>query len=74
MERLQSRVAALERHEFSALRFLGGGTDLVVGLLEGAVSRHVGLETQWDSPMVVNMPSERCAALLTTGARGASLA
>lgn len=58
MAGLESRVAALERHSFSALRFRGGGTDLVVGLLEGALWRHAGLETQWGSPMVVNLPSE----------------
>jgi aminopeptidase len=58
MEDLDSRVAALEGHDFSALRFRGGGTDLVVGLLEGALWRHAGLETQWGSPMVVNLPTE----------------
>jgi aminopeptidase len=58
MADLDRRAAALQRHGFSALRFRGGRTDLVVGLLEGTQWRHAGLETQWGSPMVVNLPSE----------------
>ena len=56
--RLEDRVAALERHNFSALRFRGAGTDLTVGLLAQARWMTVALETRWGTPMVVNMPSE----------------
>jgi aminopeptidase len=57
--RLQQRVDALERQNFSALRFRGGGTDLTVGLLHGARWMSVGgMKTSWGTPMVVNMPSE----------------
>jgi aminopeptidase len=58
VERLKERVAALERHNFSALRFRGDGTDLTVGLLKQARWMTAALETKWGSPMVVNMPSE----------------
>jgi len=58
IERLQRRVAALERHNFSALRFRGDGTDLTVGLLKQARWMTAALRTNWGSPMVVNMPSE----------------
>jgi aminopeptidase len=56
--RLRERASLLERHEFSALRFRGGGTDLTVGLLAGARWMSAGLETRWGASMVVNMPSE----------------
>lgn len=56
--RLRDRVEALERHEFTALRFRGGGTDLTVGLLGPARWMTAALETQWATPMLVNMPSE----------------
>jgi aminopeptidase len=59
LARLQHRVDALERHNFFALRFRGGGTDLTVGLLRGAHWMSVGgMKTSWGTPMVVNMPSE----------------
>jgi aminopeptidase len=56
--RLQQRADALERHNFSALRFKGAGTDLTVGLLQGARWLNASLRTSWGTPMVVNMPSE----------------
>jgi aminopeptidase len=56
--RLRERAAVLQRHRFSALRFVGAGTDLTVGLLEQARWMTAGLETSWGAPMVVNMPSE----------------
>jgi aminopeptidase len=57
--RLQQRVGALERRSFSGLRFRGGGTDLTVGLLQGARWMSVGgMRTSWGTPMVVNLPSE----------------
>jgi aminopeptidase len=57
--RLRQRVDALERHNFFALRFRGGGTDLTLGLLQGARWTSVGgMKTSWGAPMVVNLPSE----------------
>lgn len=56
--RLRERATILERHNFSALRFVGAGTDLTVGLLEQARWMTAALETRWGAPMVVNMPSE----------------
>jgi aminopeptidase len=56
--RLQTRVEALERHEFDAVRFYGAGTDLTVGLLKEARWLHAGLRTRWGRRIVVNMPSE----------------
>jgi len=57
--RLQQRVDALERQNFSSLRFRGGGTDLTVGLLQGARWMSVGgMKTSWGTPMVVNLPNE----------------
>ena len=56
--RLQQRADALERHNFFALRFRGGGTDLTVGLLQGARWLSASLRTCWRLPMVVNLPSE----------------
>lgn len=58
MAALQSKVEGLEARNFSALRFRGGATNLVVGLLAKARWCHVGLQTKWETPMVVNMPSE----------------
>ena len=56
--RLADRFAALEHHNFEALRFRGGETDLTVGLLAQARWMTAALETRWGTPMVVNMPSE----------------
>jgi aminopeptidase len=56
--RLQVRAAVLQRHNFSALRFRGGDTDLTVGLLADARWMSAALETRWGTPMVVDMPSE----------------
>jgi aminopeptidase len=56
--RLRNRAALLQERNFSALRFLGGGTDLTVGLLAGARWVSAALETRWGTPMVINMPSE----------------
>jgi aminopeptidase len=59
LARLQQRVDALERRDFSALHFRGAGTDLTVGLLQGARWMSAGgMKTSWGTSMVVNMPSE----------------
>jgi aminopeptidase len=56
--RLQTRAAMLDSRRFSALGFRGGGTDLTVGLLEGARWVSASLHTNWGAPMLVNMPTE----------------
>jgi aminopeptidase len=56
--RLQTRAAVLDSHRFSALRFRGAGTDLTVGLLEGARWVSAALRTSWGAPMLINMPTE----------------
>jgi aminopeptidase len=56
--RLRNRAALLQERNFSALRFRGGGTDLIVGLLAGARWANAATETRWGAPIVVNMPTE----------------
>ena len=56
--RLRARTEALEAHRFRALRFHGDGTDLRVGLLEGARWMSGGLATSWGRETIANMPTE----------------
>jgi aminopeptidase len=56
--RLRDRAATLQRRDFAALRFRGGGTDFTVGLLAGARWVTVASETKWGQPYVSNLPSE----------------
>ena len=58
IERLDQRAAALADRQFVALHFHGGGTDLKLGLLEGARWLSGGLTTNWGRKMIVNMPTE----------------
>jgi aminopeptidase len=58
VEELQRRAAALDERRFDGLRFRGPGTDLTVGLLEGARWFSAALRTQWGREEIVNMPSE----------------
>lgn len=58
IDRLDQRAAALEARQFVALHFYGGGTDLRLGLLEGARWFSGGLTTNWGRKMIVNMPTE----------------
>jgi aminopeptidase len=58
VETLQRRAAALDARHFDSLRFRGPGTDLTVGLLEGARWCSAALRTNWGREEVVNMPSE----------------
>jgi aminopeptidase len=58
ISRLRERTAALERHEFTGLRFHGGGTDLTIGLMQGARWLTGALTTNWGREMIVNMPTE----------------
>jgi aminopeptidase len=58
VERLEKRAQALADAEFVRLRFHGGGTDLEVGLMEGAHWLSGGITTSWGRRTVVNMPTE----------------
>jgi len=58
IDRLRERTAALERHEFTRLRFQGDDTDLTIGLMHGARWMAGGLTTNWGREMIVNMPTE----------------
>jgi aminopeptidase len=56
--RLHARAALLDERRFDAVRFRGGGTDLIAGLAAGTRWLSAGTTTVWGAPMVVNMPSE----------------
>jgi aminopeptidase len=56
--RLAARAVLLDARGFSALRFRGGGTDLTVGLLDGARWTTCAMTTSWGHRMVINMPTE----------------
>jgi aminopeptidase len=58
MEGLGARAAALQAQGFTAVRFHGGGSDLTVGLMDGASWLAPAFETNWGRQMVVNMPTE----------------
>jgi len=58
IDRLGQRIAALEERRFVRLRFHGPGTDLTLGLMDGAGWFSAGLTTTWGRRMIVNMPSE----------------
>lgn len=57
VEALQGRVRALDAHGFRDIHFQGPGTDLRVGVMEGAIWGAVGLETDGRS-WIANLPSE----------------
>jgi aminopeptidase len=56
--RLRERAALLDERRFDALHFEGPGTDLTVGLIEGARWLSGGMPTNWGRETVVNMPTE----------------
>jgi aminopeptidase len=58
LARLSTRATLLQRREFVALHFRGGGTDLTVGLLAGARWVTVASETKWGQLHMFNLPSE----------------
>jgi aminopeptidase len=58
LERLRARAELLDHHHFTGLRFRGGGTDLMVGLLSGARWVTSAAETRWGQPYVGNLPTE----------------
>jgi aminopeptidase len=57
-EKLHARCRILDEHAFDAIRFTGPGTDLTVGLYEGARWSGGGLETVDGIRHVANMPTE----------------
>jgi aminopeptidase len=56
--RLGDRARALNEGRFDAIRFRGPGTDLVVGLLEGARWMSADFTTAWGRSHVPNLPTE----------------
>jgi len=58
MDRLAARADALNERSFAALRFHGPGTDLKVGLMDGARWFCARFDTAWGRPMIANMPTE----------------
>lgn len=56
--RLDRRAAALNVHDFDAMHLRGPGTDLRVGLPEGAFWDSASAETAWGLTYVPNMPTE----------------
>jgi aminopeptidase len=56
--KLKDRCRQLDEHAFDALRFTGPGTDLTVGLLEGARWTGGGIETVDGIFHVANVPTE----------------
>jgi aminopeptidase len=56
--KLQARAAALNERGFDAVHFEGPGTDLTVGLAEGAKWIGADFETSWGARPIVNMPTE----------------
>jgi aminopeptidase len=58
IEGLEARAQSLVAAEFVGLRFHGGGTDLELGLMQGARWLSGGITTSWGRPTVANMPTE----------------
>jgi aminopeptidase len=58
MTRLERRAETLNGLDLDSLRFSGPGTDLTVGLLEGARFLAARFETSWGLQHVPNMPTE----------------
>jgi aminopeptidase len=56
--RLHERARQLDVRRFSSLRFRGPGTDLRVGLLDGARWLSGVSRTSWGQEIVVNLPTE----------------
>ena len=56
--RLRERSGRLEERSFDAVHFAGPGTDLTVGLLEGAKWLSGGIVTKTGIETVANMPTE----------------
>jgi aminopeptidase len=58
VQRLDARAAVLDERRFDAVRFCGPGTDLVVGLIPGALWASAAMPLAGGVPCVVNMPTE----------------
>jgi aminopeptidase len=56
--RLRQRSAALNERGFDAVRFRGPGTDLTVGMLDGARWDSAQATTSWGQRHVPNLPTE----------------
>ncbi len=56
--RLQKRADALTAHRFDAMHLRGPGTDVRIGLPEGAIWDSANAETAWGLTYVPNMPTE----------------
>ena len=56
--RLAERADLLTERRFDAIRFRGGGTDLTLGLLPGALWQSALTETVWGVKHVPNLPTE----------------
>lgn len=55
---LGARADAMNAKGFDALRFVGDGTDLTIGLLEGSKWMSARFETAWGRRHVPNLPTE----------------
>jgi aminopeptidase len=69
-DRLAERTAKLTRAAFTALRFVGGGTDLSVTLNPACPWQTAWLTTSWGRPFLCNLPTEEVYA--TPDYRGVS--
>lgn len=58
IDRLRDRARTLNERRFDALRFVGGGTRLTIGLLDRSRWVSAGAETAWGQPHVPNIPTE----------------
>jgi len=58
VETLRTRARALDERRLDAIRFRGPGTDLTIGLHEGARWLSGAAATTWGLSHVVNMPTE----------------
>jgi aminopeptidase len=58
IDTLGARAAALNARRFDAVHFLGGGTDLTLGLLPGSRWLSAASETVFGRRHVVNLPTE----------------
>ncbi len=58
VEKLDRRARSLDERGLRAIRFQGPGTDLHVGLIDGARWLTARLETSWGQAHVINLPTE----------------
>ena len=58
IEKLRERATKLNERRFGAVRFVGGGTDVTIGLLSRSRWVSAGAETAWGQEHVPNIPTE----------------